>query len=119
MTILNNGSDYLYHMGKSPYDILKNMVEKIILPKYPTIELSDVDSLFLGSRRYYEVRFITKKELDVETQEEIDSEIKTLFKMASLDQPDRGYFNPSIIKTWFKTPRQKEYSFKSRPNYSH
>jgi hypothetical protein len=60
-------------MGKSPYDILQNMVEKIILPKYPTIELSDVDSLFLGGRRYYDVRFITKK----------------------------------------------EYSFKSRPNYSH
>jgi hypothetical protein len=106
-------------MGKSPYDILRHMVEKIILPKHPTIQLSDVDSFFFSGRRYYDVRFITKKELDSETQEEIDSELKTLFKMASLDQPDGNYFNKNTIKSWFKTPRQKQYSFSSRQNYSH
>lgn len=106
-------------MSKSPYDILQHMVEKIILPKYPTIRLSDVDSLFFAGRRYYDVRFITKKELDSEIQEEIDSELKTIFKMASLDQPD-GFNNyPNVIRAWFKTPRQKNYSFTAGPNYSH
>ena len=106
-------------MNKSPYDIIRHLVEKLVLPKHPTVTLSEVDSLFWGGRRVYDVRFLTKKELDSEIQEEIDTEIKTIFKMTSLDQIESSNGNRNIIRAWFKTPRQHNYNFTAGPNYSH
>jgi hypothetical protein len=107
-------------MDKSPYDIIQTLVDRLILPKYPIIKSYQVDSFMYGWKgRKYEVRFITKKKMVTKDQEEIDSELKTLFKMASLDHIDDKHKSNNKIQAWFKTTREKEYSFTSNPNYSH
>lgn len=105
-------------MQKSPYDIIRTLVERIILPKYPDLKIHDIDSYGLTSRRAYDVRFISKKKPDAETQVEIDKEVTTLFKMAGLDEVETGRYNPNTILTWFKTPREKHFGFTSTPNYN-
>ena len=102
---------------KSPYDIIRNLIEKIILPKYPFLKLYDIDSYFLTNNREYDVRFITKTKLDSKLQEQIDTEVKSLFKMSGLDQVERHTRNK--IATWFKTPRAKDFSFHASYNYDH
>ena len=104
-------------MGKSPYDIIRYFVEKIILPKYPSLKLYDIDSYPLTNNREYDVRFIVKRKLDPVIQEEIDTEVKTLFRIAGLDEKER--FLRNKIAVWFKTPNSKDWSFHSRPNYEH
>lgn len=104
-------------MASSPYDIIKNMVERIILPKYPFLKLKDIDSFALTNLREYDVRFITKTKLEPEVQMEIDTEMKNLFKMAGLDEKERHLRNKICV--WFKTPREKEWNFHSKPGYEH
>lgn len=104
-------------MEKSPYDIIRMFVERIILPKYPFLRLYDVDSYNLTNNRIYDVRFITKTKPEPEIQQEIDIEIKNLFKLASLDEKERYLRNKIMV--WFKTPHQKDWTFHSLPNYEH
>lgn len=104
-------------MKKSPYDIIRGFVEKIIIPKYPFLKLETIDSFVLTNYREYDIRFEVKKKLDPKVQTEIDSDIKDLFRMASLDEKERWLKNR--IKTWFKTPKEKEWNFHSEPNYEH
>jgi len=104
-------------MKKSAYDIIRNLIEKIIIPKYPFLKIGDIDSYILTNFREYDVRLITPKKLEPEVQMEIDSEIKSLFKMASLDEVEK--YQKNKIVTWFKTPRAEEWSFKGIGNYEH
>lgn len=104
-------------MNKSPYDIIRYFVEKIILPKYPFLKLESIDSFVLTNYREYDIRFKVKKKLDPNVQTEIDSDVKDLFRMASLDEKERWLRNR--VKTWFKTPNSKEWSFHGRPGYEH
>jgi len=104
-------------MNKSPYDIIRTLIETFILPKYPFLKIKDVDSYFLTNNREYDVRFITKKKLEPEVQMEIDAEIKNLFRMASLDEKERWTRNK--IAVWFKTPNAKEFSFHGKAGYDH
>lgn len=106
-------------MSKSPYDIIRTMVEMILIPKYPYLKIHDIDSYRLTSRREYDVRFITKSHLNSETQMEIDTELKNLFKLAALDEYENEARYPNIIAAWFKTPRQKDFSFHSSQGYQH
>lgn len=106
-------------MSKSPYDIIRTLVEKVLIPKYPMIKIHDIDSYRLTGRREYDVRFITEKKLDSETQMEIDTELKELFRMAALDETEREARFSNIIASWFKTPREKDFSFSSKPGYKH
>ena len=103
----------------SPYDIITNLVQKFILPKYPNLKLDSVDSMILGNRRSFDVRIRTPRRLEPKIQMEIDSEIKNLFKMASLDTKERENFTRNNIVTWFKTPNSKEWTFHSSPGYEH
>lgn len=105
-------------MQKSPYDIIRAMVERLIIPKYPFLKIHDIDSYNLTRRREYDVRFIVKKMPDADVQVEIDQEVRSLFKMAGLDEMENDKGSPNVIYVWFKTPRQKEFSFKSPPNYT-
>jgi len=104
-------------MGKSPYEILQTMIERIIIPKYPFLKIKDIDSYALTNLREYDVRFIVNKKLEPEIQMEIDTEVKNLFKMAGLDEKERHLRNK--IATWFKTPRAKDWSFHAKPGYEH
>ena len=103
--------------NKSPYDVLRIMIEKIILPKYPFLKIHEIDSWPLTNHREYDVRLITKKKLEPEIQMEIDSEIKNLFKLASLDVKER--YTRNKVVTWFKSPNGKEWKFHSKPGYEH
>ena len=99
------------------YDILKRLIERIILPKYPFLKLKDIESFYLTNFEEYDVRFITKEKIDPEIQTQIDTEVKSLFKMASLDEVER--YTKNKICVWFKTPRQKDWTFHSKPGYDH
>lgn len=104
-------------MTKSPYDIIRMLVERVLIPKYPFLKLHNIDSYVLTNNREYDIRFIVKKKLEPHVQEEIDTEIKNLFRVAGLDEKERHTRNK--IVTWFKTPRQKDWSFHARPGYEH
>lgn len=104
-------------MKKSPYDIIQTFVDKIIIPKYPFLKLETIDSFVSTNYREYDIRFKVKKKLEPKVQTEIDSDIKDLFRMASLDEKERWLRNR--IKTWFKTPREKEWNFHSEPGHEH
>lgn len=101
----------------SPYDIIRKLVEKIILPKYPFLKLKDIDSYALTNYTEYDVRFLTSEPLESDVQMEIDTEVKTLFKMVGLDNVER--YTKNKICVWFKQPRQKDWTFKSAPGYEH
>lgn len=106
-------------MEKSPYDIIRIMIEKIILPKYPKLKIDSIDSMNFGDRREYDVRIRVPKKLSPEIQMEIDTELKKIFKMASLDVVDSGKNYPNSIAVWFKTPNQKDWTFHSKQDYKH
>jgi hypothetical protein len=101
----------------TPNEIIKRLVEKVILPKYPEIKLNDVEDYTFGGRKMYDVRFINKTKLPKETQTEIHNEVKSLFVMSGLNLNDKTDYLPNIIKVWFKTPREKYYSFHHPFNY--
>ena len=103
----------------SPDETIKRLVETLILPKYPELKLVNVDSWSVTSYRTYNVRFMVKKKLPSELQQEIDTEVKTLFKMASLDEREQGRYEKNVIMVWFKTPREKHYTFSSEIGYNH
>ena len=98
-------------------EIIKKLVERVILPKYPFLKLFGIDSYNLTQLREYDVRLITKKKLDEKMQMEIDTEIKNLFTMAGLDSIER--YQRNKVVTWFKAPNGKSWTFKSGPGYKH
>lgn len=93
---------------KSPYDIIRILVEKVILPKYPFLEIADIDSFRLSNSREYDVRFHTKQKLEPTIQAEIFDDVKSLFLMAGLNEKE--FIHPNKINVWFKHPRAKDYS---------
>lgn len=104
-------------MNKSPYDIIRRLIELTVLPKYPFLKIKDIDSYVLTNNRVYDVRFITSRKLEPEVQMVIDTEVKNLFKMAGLDEKERHTRNK--IGVWFKTPRAKDFSFFPSAGYDH
>jgi hypothetical protein len=96
---------------KSPYDIIRILVESVILPKYPFLKIADIDSYRLTNVREYDVRLITKKKLEPKLQTEIFEEIQSLFQMAGLNE--REFLYPNKILVWFKHPRAKDFSYQS------
>lgn len=102
----------------STYSQIQKLIEKVILIKYPFIKLKKIDSYKLTNNEEFDVYFITKNKLEDDVQESIDTDVKSLFKMASLDIKGKGPSRDKIM-VWFKTPRAKEYSFKAKQGYKH
>lgn len=98
-------------------EILRRLVDRVIIPKYPFLKLDKIDDFHLSQQNEYDVRFITKKKLDAETQTEIDTEIKNLFTMAGLD--DIQKYKRDTVVTWFKAPNGKSWTFLGKPGYIH
>ena len=71
---------------KEREDILKRVIDRIIVPKYPEIESFSITSEFYRAVRRYVV-VITTKNMDDESK--IRNDIKTLFKMSSLNTISR------------------------------
>jgi hypothetical protein len=70
---------------KEKEDILKRMIETIVMPKYPDMENVSVSSSFFRGMRRYHVLFLTMT-TDYSIEKKIGDEIETLFKMASLNE---------------------------------
>lgn len=72
---------------KEKENIIKRMIEVIIMPKYPEIEEVEVTSHFFRSVRAYDVTLngSSYKKYGVDSPMKITDEIETLFKMASLN----------------------------------
>lgn len=84
----------------SPYDILKVLVEKVILPKYPFLEIESIDSEINSRTRVYNITFLTSKPMDLPLEYEVYQQTKRLFKMAAIDSGMN--YKPSEIDVWFK-----------------
>ena len=70
---------------KEKEDILRRMIETIVVPKYPEIEDIIISSnFFRGMRRYGVILLTNTTEYSIEKK--ISEEIQTLFKMASLNE---------------------------------
>ena len=70
---------------KEKEDILKRMIETIVVPKYPEIEDVIISSDFFRGMRRYGVLLLTKT-TEYSIENKISEEIATLFKMASLNE---------------------------------
>jgi len=68
-------------------NIIKRMIESIVMPKYPEIEEVSVTSQFFRGVREYNVTLSGSyyKKYGVNSPMKITDEIETLFKMASLN----------------------------------
>jgi hypothetical protein len=71
---------------KKKENILKRMIETIVVPKYPDIQDVIISSFFFKAMRCYEVLVLTKHAGDYPIQHKISNDIETLFKMSSLDE---------------------------------
>jgi hypothetical protein len=71
---------------KKKEDILKKMIESIVVPKYSDIEDIIISSEFFKGMRRYGVLVLTKHVGDYPIQRKIGDDIETLFKMASLNE---------------------------------
>ena len=71
---------------KKKEDILKKMIESIVVPKYPEIEDVIISSDFFRGMRRYGVLVLVKDITRYSIQRKIGDEIETLFKMASLNE---------------------------------
>lgn len=106
-------------MGKKYYNIIRTLLERFILPKYPFLKLKEIDSYVFSFRGdhniQFSIRFIVPKKIPMDIQEEIDTEVQSLFKLSNLDKIDEN--TTGEINIWFKTPREKEFSFHFSPEY--
>jgi|694.fasta_scaffold06336_18 hypothetical protein len=94
-------------------NIFENLLNKLIVQKHPKIKKLDsvVEFKTIGGY-YYDVHFSISKELDCETQMEIDTSVKKLLRGLSID--------PDNVKgrTFFKLKNGK-YEFTCKGGYSH
>jgi hypothetical protein len=74
------------HHYKEKENILKRMIETIVMPKYPDIEDVSIESMFFRGMRRYGVLVLVKDTTRYSIQKKIGDEIETLFKMASLNE---------------------------------
>ena len=70
---------------KKKEDFLRRMIDTIVVPKYPEIEDIIISSDFFRGMRRYGVLLLTKT-TEYSIEKKISEEIKTLFKMASLNE---------------------------------
>ena len=74
------------HYYKEKENILKRMIETIVMSKYPDIEDVSIKSMFFRGMRRYGVLVLVKDTTRYSIQKKIGDEIETLFKMASLNE---------------------------------
>lgn len=100
-------------------EIITRLINRVVLNIYPKLKISDISVTKWYNTKYYNVKLLTPKKLDSNTQEEIDTEIKNLFRMASLDSIEGENHHKNKISTWFKTPKGKDWTFNSNYGYKH
>lgn len=71
---------------KKREELLRKMIESVVVPNYPQIEDIIISSFFFRAMRCYEVLVLVDTTTSYTTQKKISEEINTLFKMASLNE---------------------------------
>jgi hypothetical protein len=108
---------------KDNINIMTNLIEKLIIPKFPKITAVDnidhMSSSFRGDS--YFVNLITSECLDTKEQMDIDQAVKQLFKMASLDRAYKGDFSvgSDSIMVFFDCGDGEGFTFRSPFSYKH
>lgn len=110
-------------------DNLKRVIDKIILPKYSNLVDVRVSDLFedygqfkhqehlLGST--FSVEFTTDKCLDVNEMVEIDTEVKTLFKMLSPENLNPFSIREPKVSCYFDCGDGQGFIFSAPYGYKH
>jgi len=70
---------------KKREELLKRMIESVVMPNYPQIKDIIISSFFFRAMRCYEVLVIIDTN-DFSLEKKISEQINTLFKMASLNE---------------------------------
>jgi hypothetical protein len=70
---------------KKREELLRKMIESVVVPSYPQIEDIIISSFFFRGMRCYEVLVVINTN-DFTLEKKISEEINTLFKMASLNE---------------------------------
>ena len=103
--------------------LIANLIEKLVVPKFPKIvSIDDIEHFSSGFRGdSYFVHITTSECLESEEQISIDTLVKQLFKMASLDTKIENSFKlePDDIKVFFDCQDGEGYNFNSLFSYKH
>ena len=101
---------------------LKTVIKKLIIPQYPELTEFEVKDLWEGGGYdswlglNYTVDITTSECLSSKKQMEIDTEIKTLFKMLS---PDKKKYKELKISSFFDCGDGQGFVFSSEYGYNH
>lgn len=102
-------------------EIITNLIDKLVLPKFPKlVSVEDIEHFSSGFRGdSYFVHITTSECLDANEQVEIDTLIKNLFKMASLDSANKSDFKmePDKIQVFFDCGDGNGFTFTSPYGY--
>ena len=108
---------------KDNSEVLRKLIERVILPKYNKLShIEDIEVIasdFRGDS--YFVNIVTNECLSTEEMMEIDTEVKTLFKMASLTNVSDNPFNigGNKVMLFFDCGDGKGFVFSSKYGYIH
>ena len=101
---------------------IKNVIEHLIMPRYPELNKFEVRDLFADEiidywlETSYIVEFETSECLNPKKQMEIDTDVKSLFKMLS---PDKKLNRDPEISCFFDCGDGKGYDFNCEYGYNH
>jgi hypothetical protein len=91
--------------------ILTNLINKIILKKYPELTLDRIGTPKFRGYTIFEVMFLTSEVLPNSVQKKIDGDLTDLFKSASLNYDENGNPNSNSFGVYFKAPGEDEFTF--------
>ena len=104
--------------------LMANLIEKLVVPKFPKIvSIDDIEHFSSGFRGdSYFVHITTSECLESEEQISIDTLVKQLFKMASLDTSNKNFgfkLEPDKIMSFFDCGDGEGFNFNSPYGYKH
>jgi hypothetical protein len=108
---------------KNNIEVINTLIEKLVMSKFPKItgieEIEHFSSGFKGDSYY--VHMTTSECLESKEQVEIDSLIKQLFKMASLDSANQNPFKlgSDNIMVFFDCGDGEGFNFSAPFGYTH
>lgn len=103
--------------------IIEKVLVQIIMKKYDSLTNVEVRDLFGGEDRFagtiYVADFTTNKCLSSKEMMEIDSEVKSLFKMMNVENTNPWSFKPTDIKSYFDCGDGEGFHFTGHYGYFH
>jgi hypothetical protein len=91
--------------------ILTNLINKIIVKKYPELILDRIGTSNFRGYTIFEIMFLTSEVLPNSVQRKIEVDLTDLFKSASLNYDENGNPNSNSFGVYFKSPGEDEFTF--------